>query len=79
LRLDEQARFFRGLCNVIKSAREYGMFVVLFGEFLEMNGEEYRAANPDHFPTIGAMSRRFNDWLYGLRHEQEVEAETERA
>lgn len=51
------------MCNVIKSARHYGMFVALFGEFLELHGEEYRSANPDDGKSIRLMSRKFASWL----------------
>jgi 5-methylcytosine-specific restriction endonuclease McrA len=56
------------MCNMIKSARPYGLFVVLFKQFLEAHGAEYHATNPDDFQTIGAMSRRFNKWLHALQH-----------
>jgi hypothetical protein len=48
---------------MIKSAREYGMFVALFREFLELRGQEYRAADPDDSRTIGLMQREFDTWL----------------
>lgn len=51
------------MCNVIKSARHYGMFVALFGEFLQLHGEEYRATNPDDASGIRLMSRKFAAWL----------------
>jgi hypothetical protein len=51
------------MCNMIKSAREYGMFVALFREFLKLRGQEYRAADPDDGRTIGDMQREFGSWL----------------
>jgi 5-methylcytosine-specific restriction endonuclease McrA len=54
------------MCNMVKSAREYGMFVLLFGEFLEHYGEEYRAAHPDDREAIRSMQRRFDRWLRSL-------------
>jgi hypothetical protein len=59
------------MCNMIKSAREYGMFVGLLQEFLELRGEEYRAADPDDGRTIGDMQREFGRWLRAM---QEAEA-----
>src|SRR6187200_2747338 len=35
------------MCNSIKATRPYEWFVVFFGQFLEVHGEEYLAANPD--------------------------------
>ena len=54
------------MCNMIKSARPYGKFVLLLGEFLERHGEEYRAADPDDREVIRAMQRRFDRWLRSL-------------
>jgi len=51
------------MCNMIKSARHYGMFVALFGEFLELHGEQYLAANPDDARCHRVMSRKFRSWL----------------
>lgn len=51
------------MCNVIKSARHYGMFVALFAEFLELYGEEYRGLNPDDTHNLRMMSRKFSAWL----------------
>ncbi len=56
------------MCNMIKSGREYGMFVLLFAEFLSEYGEEYRATDPDNFRTIGGLHRRFNRWLRATQH-----------
>lgn len=64
------------MCNMIKSAREYGMFLVLFGEFLEKRGEEYRAADPDDARTIALMQREFDRWLRAM---QEARAPSELA
>lgn len=55
------------MCNMIKSAREYGMFVALFREFLQVHGEEYRDADPDHLVSIRAMARKFDRWLNALQ------------
>ena len=55
------------MCNMIKGAREYGMFVALFREFLELRGEEYRAADPDDGRTIGDMQREFGRWLRAMQ------------
>jgi hypothetical protein len=55
------------MCNMIKSARDYQLFVLLFGEFLEEHGEEYRAADPDERKSISVMSRKFNGWLHALQ------------
>jgi len=56
------------MCNSIKDSRPYEWFVVFFGQFLEVHGEEYRAANPDEWASIGAMTRKFNAWLHALQH-----------
>jgi 5-methylcytosine-specific restriction endonuclease McrA len=40
------------MCNMIKSARPYGLFVVLFREFLEAHGAEYLSADPDDLATL---------------------------
>jgi hypothetical protein len=56
------------MCNSIKGSRLYEWFVPLFQNFLDLHGEEYRSANPDDWATIGAMSRRFNEWLHALQH-----------
>jgi hypothetical protein len=61
------------MCNSIKAARPYEWFVVLFGQFLEVHGEEYRAANPDERASIGPMARKFNAWLYALQHTEGAE------
>ena len=55
------------MCNMIKSAPEYGMFVVLFQEFLELRGQEYRAADPDDGRTITVMQREFDRWLRAMQ------------
>jgi len=34
--------------------------------------EEYRTANPDDWSTIGAMPRKFNQWLHDSRHAQAI-------
>jgi hypothetical protein len=57
------------MCNMVKSARDYTLFVLLFREFLHEHGAEYRAADPDDFRTIGKMNKRFDAWL---RAQQEV-------
>jgi len=41
--------------------------VLFFEEFLELHSEEYRTANSDDWPTIGAMTRKFDAWLQ-LQH-----------
>ena len=64
------------MCNMIKSARPYGLFVVLFREFLEAHGAEYQSADPDDFATVGVMHRRFNQWLDALQHGDRAEAES---
>jgi 5-methylcytosine-specific restriction endonuclease McrA len=64
------------MCNMIKSARDYGMFVALFREFLELRGQEHRAADPDDAQTIGDMQREFGRWLRAM---QEAEAPWELA
>lgn len=51
------------MCNSIKNAREYALFVVFFAEFLEEHGDVYRAADPYDGKSIRAMSRKFNKWL----------------
>lgn len=51
------------MCNMIKGPRHYGMFVALFGEFLEFHGENYRAMNPDDLRCVQLMSRTFAAWL----------------
>ncbi len=51
------------MCNVIKCSRHYGMFVALFGEFLEEHGEQYRGKNPDRARHIRQMHRKFAAWL----------------
>jgi 5-methylcytosine-specific restriction endonuclease McrA len=61
------------MCNMIKSARPYQLFVLLFGEFLETHRDEYRAANPDDFATVVAMTRKFNAWLHALQHSGSAE------
>jgi 5-methylcytosine-specific restriction endonuclease McrA len=60
------------MCNIIKGSRPYNLFVVFFGQFLEVHGEEYRTANPDEGETIGTMARKFNAWLHGLQHAEEL-------
>jgi hypothetical protein len=62
------------MCNMIKSARSYQFFVPLFGEFLEMHRDEYRATNPDDFATVGAMTRKFDARLHALQHSERAEA-----
>jgi hypothetical protein len=64
------------MCNMIKSARPYGLFVVLFRQFLEAHGAEYQSADPDDFATVGAMHRKFNQWLHALQHGERAEAES---
>jgi hypothetical protein len=59
------------MCNTIKGERPYGLFVALFGEFLEQHCNEYRASDADDWVTIGMMSQKFNAWLHGLQHAQE--------
>jgi hypothetical protein len=66
------------MCNSIKAARPYEWFVVFFGQFLEVHGEEYRAANPDEYVSIGPMARKFNTWLHALQHAECAEAESTR-
>jgi hypothetical protein len=39
------------------------MFVALFGQFLELHGEEYRAKNSDDPNHLRQMSRKFVGWL----------------
>jgi HNH endonuclease len=56
------------MCNSIKGARSYDLFVVFFQQFLEVHGEEYRTGNPDDWDTVGTMARKFNAWLHGLQH-----------
>lgn len=51
------------MCNIIKCARPYGMFVAVFGEFLEEHREQYRGKNPDRARHIRQMNRKFNAWL----------------
>jgi 5-methylcytosine-specific restriction endonuclease McrA len=64
------------MCNMIKNSREYGHFAALFREFLDEHEEEYQAADPDDFRTIGLMHRRFNKWLHALQHGKSTEAES---
>ena len=45
---------------------------VPFQEVLELHCEEYRTANPDDWSTIGAMPRKFNQWLHDSRHAQAI-------
>jgi hypothetical protein len=61
------------MCNSIKATRPYEWFVVFFGQFLEVHGEEYLAANPDEWRSIGTMTRKFNAWLHTLQHAEEEE------
>jgi hypothetical protein len=61
------------MCNSIKATRSYEWFVVFFAQFLEVHGEEYRAANPDEWSSIGVMTRKFNAWLHALQHAEEEE------
>ena len=51
------------MCNAIKSARHYGMFVAFFSEFLELHRVEYRARDPDDMSNIRLMTSRFDKWL----------------
>ncbi len=51
------------MCNVIKCSRHYGMFVALFGEFLEQYGEQYQAKDPDDPRQIRQMNKKFASWL----------------
>ncbi len=51
------------MCNVIKSARHYGMFVALFSEFLEQHGEQYRRKKPERWRHIRQMQKKFDTWL----------------
>jgi hypothetical protein len=55
------------MCNSIKNSRPYGLFVALFGEFLEVHAQTYWAADPDDWDSIGVMARKFNKWLHGLQ------------
>ena len=32
-----------------------------------------RAANPDDFATVGAMTRKFDAWLHELQHSERAE------
>ena len=57
------------MCNMVRSARDYALFVLLFREFLDEHGEEYRTADPDDFRTIGRMHKKFDTWL---RAQQEL-------
>jgi hypothetical protein len=56
------------MCNIIKGARPYDLFVVFFRDFLEVHGQEYRTSDPDDGEAIRMMSRKFNAWLHGLQH-----------
>jgi hypothetical protein len=60
------------MCNSIKGSRPYGLFAALFGEFLDEHGAEYRASDPDDWVTVGAMSHKFNAWLYARQHAPEA-------
>lgn len=51
------------MCNLIKCARHYGMFVVLFDEFLQEHGEQYYRKNPDAPKHIRQMVKKFDSWL----------------
>src|SRR5689334_3083057 len=51
------------MCNTIKDSRPYALFVLLFADFLEQHGEEYRAANPDDGRSISTMHKKFRTWL----------------
>jgi hypothetical protein len=62
------------MCNSIKAARLYEWFVPFFQQFLELHAEEYRAANPDDWSTIGAITRKFNAWLHGMNHAEGITA-----
>ena len=62
------------MCNMIKSARPYGLFVALFKEFLETHGAGYHAADPDDFRTIGTMRRKFDKWLNALNQAKGITA-----
>ena len=63
------------MCNTIKDARPYALFVLLFAEFLEQHGEEYRAADPDDGRIISKMHKKFSTWLHALQHAEDVEDE----
>jgi len=58
------------MCNRIKDTREYKVFVILFKQFLEEHGDEYRAANPDDGKATPKMRRKFERWLEKLRGTQ---------
>ena len=62
------------MCNSIKGARTYEWFVIFFRQFREVHGRRYRAADPDDWRTIGAMTRKFNEWLHDLQHAPVSEA-----
>jgi len=55
IRLDNIARCCL-MCKSIKAARLYERFVPFFRLFLEPHGREHRAANPDDWSTVGAMT-----------------------
>ena len=61
--------------SATKSAHTY-RFVVLFREFLEAHRAEYQSADPDDFATVGAMHRKFDQWLHALQHGESAEAES---
>ena len=63
------------MCNTIKESRPYALFVLLFGEFLDLHGEEYRAADPDDGRLISKMHKKFSMWLHALQHAEDVQNE----
>jgi hypothetical protein len=60
------------MCNSLKAARPYELFVFLFREFLEVHGREYREADPDDPLMVGTMTRKFNMWLHALHHARAI-------
>jgi hypothetical protein len=67
-RLDNIVRCAAARCAIRSRALVCMNGLCRFRQFLELHGEDYRVANPDDWATIGAMTRKFNQWLPDSQH-----------